>query len=88
MFSNNQELYNWVELIIEDLNAMEESDWAEDFRSAMHSGATGGEVLGALRLILIKFENTKIPRRIKKTAEVKNALKDLDRSLGPRPKKQ
>ncbi len=85
-FKDYIELINWVNDLAIELNSRGENTMAEKLDFALRTGGTPNELLGAIRLALLHFNKTKIPRRMKIKQKVSAALKMLDKDLGPRPK--
>jgi len=81
MFKNNQELYDFVDVLILKLKEIDEQQWAVAFQDAKTISAMPGEILGELRAAFIKFRKTRIPKEIGVQNEVKDAIKYLNHSL-------
>jgi hypothetical protein len=84
MFSNNKELFDFISSLIKKLQGINEDDWSEAFKNAMAISFMPGEILGEVRLTLINFKNTDLPKRLNLEQEINNAIKSLDQALSKR----
>jgi hypothetical protein len=79
---NNEEFFNFIEKLVEELETKGEEYTVEAIRSAEEISTVTGEVLGALRLELRKLCDKKIYLHLNSKAEVEQALNYLDKVLG------
>lgn len=82
MFSSNQELYVYIELLIKKLDNANEALWSLSFREALAISSLPGEVLGKLWLTLREFQTTKIPKQLGIKDEIQKLTEDLGKVLG------
>jgi hypothetical protein len=81
-FSSNSDLFNFISKLIGDLRNVDENKWASEFQEAMSISFMPGEILGALRLTLLKFQKTRVPKKMKLDIDIREAIKSLDNVLG------
>jgi uncharacterized membrane-anchored protein YjiN (DUF445 family) len=81
MFSSNQEVYNYIDALIQRLNEAGETGWALELKDAMRKGSTGNEVLGDIWLKLKEFLASKTPARLGMQDEIARVTKDLGKTL-------
>jgi hypothetical protein len=81
-FSNNQEFYTHIESLIKELREIGNSEWASQIEDALRCGSTSGEILGGIRLELIKLQRTDIPLKIKLQPGIEAVINTLDETLG------
>lgn len=82
MFANNRELFDFIRLLVEKLDAIGEFQWSASLRDAMNISFMPGEVLGALKGTLRDFRKRKIPKQLNLVKEIDTALKRLDEAFG------
>ncbi len=82
MFKSNQELYDFVDLLISKLDTADEQQWASSFRDAKTISALPGEILGEMRAVLRGFNKTPIPKSLGVKREVREAVKYVNKALG------
>lgn len=83
MFSSNKELFEFINSLIKKLDSIGETQWSIAFSDAIHISFMPGELLGAIRFTLRKFQKTKIPARLDIEKEISGAIDSLDKALGP-----
>ena len=81
-FSNNSDLFQFINTLIDELKKNQEPHWVSEFENAMAVSFMPGELLGALRLTLLKFQKTKIPKKLKLSKDIQEAIRVLDEALG------
>jgi len=86
-FSNNSELFQFINSTIDELHKINEGTWASEFRNAMMISFMPGEVLGALLTTLLNFQKTTIPQKIQIEKDVQQAIDALDETFGHRRQK-
>jgi uncharacterized protein (TIRG00374 family) len=79
---NSQELYDHVKALIEKLKGSEYQEWAKRLENASLGGATSNEILGRIRLELLKLQQTEIPKKIGINTETDTIIKTIDGLLG------
>ena len=84
MFSDIFEFYKFVEEIIDQLHQADEEAWEIEFKDAMASGSTSGEILGNLRLKFVQFQKTGTAKRLDIENKITIAIDYLDKVLGHR----
>lgn len=81
-FSNNSDLFQFISTLIDELREINELYWVSEFKNAMSVSSLSGEILGALRLNLLKFQKTDFPKKLRVNKDVREAIKGLDKALG------
>lgn len=74
MFSNNQDLYNFIRWLVKKLEDANEIQWSLDFKKAMGISLMPGEVITAISGVLREFAKTDIPVKLNISEEVNSAL--------------
>jgi hypothetical protein len=80
--SNNTELYAFINSLIDELKQKDQALWADRMSNAMSISAMAGEILGELRLALLEFRKTRLVRELNRQADLRQAIRFIDRSLG------
>ncbi len=83
MFSSNKELFEFINFLIKKLDSIGEAQWSIAFSDAIHISFMPGELLGAIRFTLRKFQKTEIPARLDIEKEISGAIDSLDKALSP-----
>ena len=82
MFSNNREFYDFINSLIKKLESVGEIYWSIEFSKAINISLMIGEVFGATRFTLKRFQETNIPSRLGIEKEIQNSIASLDKALG------
>jgi hypothetical protein len=61
-FSNNSELFEFINFLIKRLQETDENAWASKFHDATMISFMPGELFGAIRLTLLNFQKTDLPK--------------------------
>ena len=80
--SSNTELYAFINSLIDELKQKDQAFWADRMSNAMSISAMAGEILGELRLALLEFRKTRLVRELNRQADLRQAIRFIDRSLG------
>jgi hypothetical protein len=81
-FSSNSDLFQFINFLIQELKKINEDHWTSEFKNALSISVMPGELLGALRLTLLKFQKTDFPKKLKVDKDIREAIKELDKALG------
>ncbi len=81
MFSNNKELFDFISSLIKKLQEINEDNWSQAFKNAMAISFMPGEILVEIRLTLMNFKNTDLPKQLNLEQEINGAIKSLDQAL-------
>jgi len=81
MFANNKEFFENISLLIEKIEAAGEIQWGSELRDAMNISFMPGEIFGAIRMTLTKFQNTKIPAQLNIEKEINEIVESLNEIL-------
>ncbi|MCP4142613.1 MAG: hypothetical protein GY755_20430 [Chloroflexi bacterium] len=81
-FSSNTDLYAFIDRLIDKLQKTGESFWVSEFQDAIAISSMPGEILGAIRLSLLKFQKTDVFTKTKMNTDIQEAIKSLDKALG------
>ncbi len=82
MFSNNKDLFDFINNLIKRLEDKNENYWSNEFRQALNMSFMPGELLGEVRKTLLEFQKTQLPKQMDLVNEIRTAIHDLDRALG------
>lgn len=85
MRSPSADLYGAVEDLQTQLIATGHEVWSMRLRDAKLSGATSGEILGAIRAVLLDFRDTDVPDSTDTVDHVNGVIAVIDAALGPPP---
>ena len=80
-FSNNEELYIFIESLIVRLRDENQDNWGTKLENALHISALPGEILGELRLNLLELQKTDIPNQLGVQISIRSAIDALDEAL-------
>lgn len=82
MFSSNREIYEFIGIIINKLDKIQERQWSSAFRNALSVSSIEGEILGEIWLTLKSFQKTEFPEELDIKNEVVEAIKVIGKALG------
>lgn len=80
--SNNQELYNAIQSLVDELNQMGEGRWSSALEDALSTSTVPGEILGETRLQLQTLRASQTSTRLGLDQSIDEALSYLNKILG------
>lgn len=83
MISDNQDLYQTIQVISNQLRDAGEVAWSAALNDALSISSVSGEILGETRFQLQHLRASQIPLRLGLAWQIDEALAYLDNILGP-----
>lgn len=81
MIQSNKDLYRSINEIIKTLKSAGKNKYASQLEEALSISTVPSEVLGEIRIALVKLNNSEFPKQLGIENEIQMALDYLDRIL-------
>jgi len=82
MIVDNSDLYSAIAALSQQLRSYGEEEWSSILDEALSISTLPGEILGEIRLQLLKLRASEVPMRLGLKWQIDDALSYLDHVLG------